>query len=356
MQSVTIGKNQAGQRMDKFLHKYLPGAGTGFIYKMLRKKNIVLNGKKAEGKEILAEGDEIKFFFSDETFSIFAGNTTGDINTVSRTSANEQQKKNANNTENKCKEYTIAYQRLQPIEILLETEDVLIVNKPAGILTQKAEAKDISLNEWLIGYLLYSKQLTAEELQTFRPSVCNRLDRNTSGIVLCGKSLKGSQVLSRLIKERSIGKFYRTICVGRLTKAATLDGYLCKDHTTNRVSLQKSFDQDPQQKGDYIQTRYTPIKTTDQYTLLEVELITGKTHQIRAHLASIGHPLIGDYKYGKHRANDALKKQFRLEYQLLQAYRVEFPTDLELPNLAGEVVIADYSKQFKVLLQGLQLN
>ncbi|MBQ7926883.1 MAG: RluA family pseudouridine synthase [Lachnospiraceae bacterium] len=355
MQSVTIGKNQAGQRMDKFLHKYLPNAGTGFLYKMLRKKNIVLNGKKAEGKEMLAEGDEIRFFFSEETFAMFTGNTTGNINTVSHVAAMEPQKQKANSTENKYKEYDIAYQRLQPIEILLETEDVLIVNKPAGILTQKAEVKDISLNEWLIGYLLQSRQLSKEDLQTFRPSVCNRLDRNTSGIVLCGKSLKGSQVLSRLIKERSIGKFYRTICMGSLTKAATLDGYLSKDHATNRVTLQKQMDRAAKQESDYIQTRYTPIQTKDQYTLLEVELITGKTHQIRAHLASIGHPLIGDYKYGKRSANEVLKKQFGLEHQLLHAYRVEFPQGLELTDLAGKMVIADYPKQFEKILQGLKL-
>lgn len=353
MQSVTIGKNQAGQRMDKFLHKYLPNAGTGFLYKMLRKKNIVLNGKKAEGKEMLAEGDEIRFFFSEETFAMFTGNTTGNINTSSGTSAKEQPKQNTNSTENKRKEYDLAYQQLQPIEILLETAEVLIVNKPAGILTQKAEAKDLSLNEWLIGYLLQSGQLTEEDLQTFRPSVCNRLDRNTSGIVLCGKSLKGSQVLSRLIKERCISKYYRTICIGKLTESATLEGYLTKDNATNRVTLQKQFNQNTKQKCDYIQTRYTPIKTTNQYTLLEVELITGKTHQIRAHLASISHPLVGDYKYGKHRANDTLKKQFGLEYQLLHAYRVVFPKDLELSDLAGQVVIADYPKQFNDILQGL---
>lgn len=356
MQSVIIGKNQAGQRMDKFLHKYLPNAGTGFLYKMLRKKNIVLNGKKAEGKEMLAEGDEIKFFFADETFAMFSGRAVVTSDTEQFTCGNSAKITAIPQTGevSKYQQYNQAFEKLSPMEILLETEDVLIVNKPAGILTQKADAKDISLNEWLIGYLLHSRQLTAEELHTFRPSVCNRLDRNTSGIVLCGKSLKGSQVLSQLIKERSVGKYYRTICVGSLTKAATLEGYLTKDASTNRVRLQS-----PSAKGQpdssYIRTGYTPIATTGQYTLLEVELITGKTHQIRAHLSSIGHPLIGDYKYGHPKANDCLKQQYGLEYQLLHAYRVEFPEALDLPGVAGQRLIAEYPTQFQKIAQSLLL-
>lgn len=336
MQSVIIGNNQAGQRLDKFLRKYLPQAGSGFLYKMLRKKNITLNGKKAEGSEILQLEDEIRFYFSDETFAMFAGKEVTPIN---------------NN------DYLQAYQKLQGINILLETADVLIVDKPAGILTQKAEAQDLSLNEWLIGYLLHSEQITEVQLQTFRPSVCNRLDRNTSGIVLCGKSLKGSQTLSRMIKEREIGKFYRTVCMGKLDQSAKLEGYLNKNPKTNKVTLSKNVphkDNDYQQDSSYICTHYRPISHTDQYTLLEVELITGKTHQIRAHLASTGHPLIGDYKYGIRSKNDLFKKQFGLEYQLLHAYRIEFPdTCPELPDLAGKSVVAEYPKQFRLIMQKL---
>lgn len=339
MQSVIIGNNQAGQRLDKFLRKYLPQAGSGFLYKMLRKKNITLNGKKAEGSEILQLEDEIRFYFSDETFAMFAGK---DVTSV------------------KDNDYLHAYQKLQGVKILLETADVLIVDKPAGILTQKAEAEDLSLNEWLIGYLLHSEQITEEQLQTFRPSVCNRLDRNTSGIVLCGKSLKGSQALSRMIKEREIGKFYRTVCMGKLDQAAKLEGYLNKNQKTNKVTLSKHAphkDTASKQDSSYICTHYSPISHTEQYTLLEVELITGKTHQIRAHLASTGHPLIGDYKYGTRSQNDLLKKQFGLEYQLLHAYRVEFPDICpELPDLAGKSIVAEYPKQFKLLLQAFGMK
>lgn len=319
MQSIIIGKNQAGQRLDKFLHKYLPLAGTGFLYKMLRKKNITLNGKKAEGNEILAIQDEICVYFSRETFARFTGGmqvTTavgkGDVNMQLHPS--------------RIKEYETAYLRLKGISVLYEDEDCLILNKPAGILTQKATASDLSLNEWLIGYLLSQNTAFEKELSTFRPSVCNRLDRNTSGILLCGKSLGGLQVLSRCIKERSIRKFYRTICVGALKAPMTIEGYLVKDRAGNRVTLSDTPERVSQGgKASYVRTVCSPVLVTEEYTLLEVELITGKSHQIRAHLASIGHPLIGDFKYGQEKVNHSLKEEVGLEHQLLHACSVIFP-------------------------------
>lgn len=321
MQQITIGPNEAGQRLDKFLHKYLPNAGNSFLYKMLRKKNITLNGKKAEGKESLTEGDIIRCFFAEETFQKFAGRELALEDTTP---------------------YSEAYRTLDGIEILYEDEDMIALNKPAGILTQKAKDTDLSLNEWLIGYLLDSGKLTVSQLQTFKPSVCNRLDRNTSGLVLCGKTLAGSQHLSEQIRNRSISKFYRTICVGSINKTQKLDGYLSKDERTNKVTVSVN------KASSAICTVIRPLYSNGAYTLLEVELITGKTHQIRAHLASIGHPLIGDYKYGKRDLNDRFKKQYGLEHQLLHAYRVEFPgvrsIEAPLPNL------------FLKLLAGLELE
>ena len=190
MQLLTIGKNQAGQRLDKFLKKALPNAGTGFLYKMLRKKNITLNGKKAEGKEILAQGDEVKCFFSEETYASMSG--AGAAEDTS--------------------DYRKAYRSLKDISVLYEDENILLLNKPAGVLTQKAKPEDLSLNEWLIGHLLAANAIKETDLATFHPSVCNRLDRNTSGIVLCGKTLAGSQALSRIIKDRSVKKYYQTVC------------------------------------------------------------------------------------------------------------------------------------------------
>lgn len=334
MQSVTIGNNQAGQRLDKFLRKYLPEAGSSFLYKMLRKKNITLNGKKAEGKEMLNIGDEICFFFSEETFAKFSGRKIA----VSK----------------EILPYQRAYESLKGITILYEDDNILIANKPVGILTQKASPSDLSLNEWLIGYLFARGSLDTKELQTFHPSVCNRLDRNTSGIVLCGKSLAGSQALSRIIKERTVQKFYRTICVGTLTEDKLLDGYLYKDSATNKVMVDNhaSFPE-----ATPIKTAYHPLNTTKDYTLLEVELITGRTHQIRAHLASIGHPLIGDYKYGIRRINDILKKQYTLNAQLLHAYKMIFPNDESgvLKVLNGKEFIAPCPPLFQRIQQDMGL-
>lgn len=340
MQQFKVEAGQAGQRFDKFLRKYLPHAGSSFLYKMLRKKNITLNGKKAEGKEILEAGDEIRFFFSQETFEKFSG----------RTVISKEENILTPNTKNaSISEYKKAFQYYSSadISILYEDTDVLILNKPAGILTQKAQNGDVSLNEWMIGYLLHKGKITVQELTLFKPSVCNRLDRNTSGIVLCGISLKGSQVLSALIRNREIKKFYRTICKGILTERVTLAGSLIKDEKTNTVTISK--------EGNDIQTAYEPIKTLKHNTTyLEVELITGKTHQIRAHLASIGHPLMGDKKYGSDAFNKQAVKNYQLNHQLLHAYRLEFP-DLEdsLSALSKQTIIAPLPQQFQQILEDL---
>lgn len=341
MQQFTIEANQAGQRFDKFLHKYLPNAGSGFLYKMLRKKNITLNGKKAEGKEILAIGDEIRFFFADETFEKFSG--------CKIISSNELNSSVGIAKQQNTKEYEKAYKYFseENISILYEDKNVLILNKPAGILTQKAKNGDISLNEWMIGYLFHFGKITENELSLFKPSVCNRLDRNTSGIVLCGISLKGSQMLSELIRNRSVKKFYRTICKGILTEKVTLTGSLQKDEKTNKVVINNS--------GSDIQTAYEPIQLLKHNTTyVEVDLITGKTHQIRAHLASIGHPLMGDKKYGNEPFNKQSEKHYGLKHQLLHAYRLEFPELTgEFEPLSTQVIIAPLPQQFKQILEDL---
>ncbi len=330
MQSHQIGPNEAGQRFDKFLHKYMPQATTSFFYKMLRKKNITLNGKKAEGKEILSVGDTIAFFFSDETFEKFRGISEG------------QNRKGCDTGE-----YKKAYDTLKGIQVLYEDEHVVILNKPAGILSQKAEDKDLSLNEWLIGYLLKENQINERGLETFKPSVCNRLDRNTSGIVLCGKSLAGSQELSRIIKQRSVGKFYRTFVNGHMKEGARITGSLVKDDKTNKVTIHKD-----KGCGQDIETAYEPIENIRNMTYLEVELITGKTHQIRAHLASIGHPIAGDGKYGNHGVNEKIKGEFGVKWQLLHAYRMEFPPMTgTLENLSGKVITAPLPTAFEKILQ-----
>lgn len=354
MQSVVIGSNQAGQRLDKFLRKYLPQAGNGFLYKMLRKKNITLNGKKAEGPELLREGDEVRFFFSEETFAKFTGTLSSKEQADAGDARQGTAKSAAAISALKYQSYEKAYETLRGIEVLYEDAHILAVNKPAGVLTQKASPRDISLNEWVIGYLLAAQPALREELNTFRPSVCNRLDRNTSGIVLCGKSLAGLQSLSRCIKERSVRKFYRTICLGAVGEEAAIKGFLVKDTAKNKVTVTA----DETCGGDPIETRYRPIAVCEGYTLLEVELITGKTHQIRAHLAGTGHPLIGDFKYGDSRVNRQLRERFGLQYQLLHACRVIFPVTKEpaAAALSGKTISAPCPELFQEIQSELYLK
>lgn len=339
MYQTKITEKEAGQRFDKYLHRILPNAGSSFIYKMLRKKNIVLNNRKADGNEKINEGDHVSIYFSDETLAKFMG------------------KENVQTAVQYNGDFLTAYHRISDVHVLYENSHVLLADKPAGVLSQKAEQADISLNEWLIGYLLESGSLSQEDLTMYKPSVCNRLDRNTSGIVLCAKSLRGAQMLGELLKNRTLHKYYQSYVKGQIKGEHLIEGYLHKDEKRNKVSIMPSgtikenaaaCSQEAEQS--YIKTAYRPIRIERDKTLLEVELITGKSHQIRAHLASIGHPLLGDYKYGDKAWNEEYRKKCDLRWQLLHAYKVVFP-QLEEPftDLSGKTFYAELPDIFRTV-------
>lgn len=311
MQEILVNENEAGQRFDKLLAKYLNEAPKSFLYKMLRKKNIVLNDKKAVGNEKVVLGDRITLYLSAETIQKFSSNKVHYIK--------------------------------DNINIIYEDTDILLINKPVGMLSQKAREQDVSVIEHLISYLLRTKQLTEAQLNGFKPSISNRLDRNTSGLIVAGKSLQGLQVMGEAFKNRSIQKFYRCLVLGHIDKKTHVKGYLRKDERRNKVYITEERTENSQ----WIETEYQPIWSTKDITLLEVHLITGKTHQIRAHLSANGHAIIGDYKYGNAVVNNIYKKNYGLESQLLHAYRLEMPSDMpKLKALEGKTFIAEVPELF----------
>lgn len=316
MVKLVIHKNEAEQRLDKFLLKYLDKAGTSFLYKMLRKKNITLNGKRAEGSERLKENDEVTLFLSDETVAIFR-------------------------SEGKASEAQAA---VKPtgirLDIVYEDEDVLLINKPAGLLSQKAAAEDVSVNDAVVEHVRNLQAAERSErgaagsakpegtasplddrAEAFTPSICNRLDRNTSGLITAGKTLAGLQFLSEQFRSRRVDKYYLALVSGVMEKALQVKGWLLKDEASNRVTVLRQ----PKEGADRIETEIHPLQSNGAYTLVKLKLLTGKTHQLRAVLADLGHPVIGDPKYGSEEANRAIRRLMPLRVQLLHAWELDFP-------------------------------
>lgn len=322
MQEFLISQNEAGLRFDKYLAKLLNKAPQSVIQKSLRKKNILLNGAKADGNVKTQVGDRVQVYMRDETITMFRDIT-----------------KDAVSVREKSGGKTTAH--IVPVPILYEDANILVLNKPAGLLSQNAKAGDVSVVDFVVDYYSGKPHL---ENELFTPGICNRLDRNTDGLMLAGVSLSGLQELNRIVKDRSLQKYYLCIVEGKVTKPGVLNGFLRKDARNNKVYISQDADE-----GAAIETEYEPLAYNERYSALKVHLITGKTHQIRAHLASIGHPLVGDSKY-----NANSKKKGR---PLLHSWQMHFPEMTgALGYLSGRCFEAPIPDDIKSLLQEENLH
>lgn len=316
MKIVEIEACNANQRLDKFLFKYFNKAGKSFIYKMLRKKRIKYNGAKAEGNEILKQGDCLQMYLSSETMNSF------------------MEAKALKKTEIK-------------FSVIYEDENIIICEKPAGVIVQgDNENNGKSLNDQLLYYLYQRGEYNPVKESVFTPSICNRLDRNTSGIVLFGKNFAAVQNLNEILKNNGVIKFYLTVVKGKIDKAGVFKGWHVK-RDGNKAEIYDEF----REGSKEIITEYCPLKYSKGYTLLEVKLVTGRTHQIRAGFEHSGYYIVGDRKYGDLETNKFFKEKYGLESQFLHAYKVIFKQNSGVLNyLDGRKFVAPLNESMKKIV------
>ncbi len=289
MTEITIKKNDAGQRADRFLAKAYPNLKAALICKLMRKKRIKINGAKAEPNVILKEGDVLRFYLSDELLAKEPIKGKVDFRDIS-----------------------------PEINVIYEDENILLVDKPVGLVVHEDSdnSADTLINR-VLSYLYQKGEYDPERENSFAPALVNRIDRNTSGIVIAAKNAKALRVLNQKVRDREIQKLYLCEVIGTpKPERATLTAYLKKLSDENRVII--SDDRKPGYLT--IKTKYRVLESNGELSLVEVDLLTGRTHQIRAHFAHIGHPLLGDGKYG----DNAINKRYHAKTQALCSYRLVF--------------------------------
>jgi 23S rRNA pseudouridine955/2504/2580 synthase len=287
MNEIVITTNEAGQRLDKFLRKYLTDMSLGSIYRAIRTKQVVVNGKKSSEKYSLNEGDILKFNIK--------------IEDIKKT-----KKLDFLNLEY---DFQTAY----------EDNNLLVIEKKSGILVHPDEGSEQNLTDEVLAYLYDKGEYNPENEKTFAPSPCNRLDRNTEGLVIYAKNYESLKALNELIRDGNLEKYYAVLVKGRL-KEDIYSAYIIKNEKTNKSTIKKEYSTGAKE----IKTRVVNLDTVGQFSYLEIELITGRSHQIRAHLSSLGNPIIGDPKYGDKKLNSIFKEKFGLERQLLIANKIIF--------------------------------
>jgi len=320
MREIIIERNDAGQRFDRFLKKYMEKAPLSRIYTTIR-KDAKVNGKRQKEDYMLAEGDAVQLFLMDSELDSYIRKT---------------KKRNAK------RQFTVVY----------EDDNMIIVTKPFGLLVHgdKTEKKDTLANQ-VVDYLIETGAYVPRLEKSFTPSPVHRLDRNTTGMVVFGKNAESLRTLAAMMQEDGpVRKFYKTLVTGSLREELHLKNRLLKDEARNTVTILP----ETAAEGKYIETIVRPDESRNGFTQVDVELVTGRSHQIRAHLKHAGYPLIGDVKYGDRRVNTMVADRFGLTTQLLHAYKLEFghvPAPLEY--LSGKEFEAPITQDFQNIAEAL---
>ncbi len=284
---VTISKNDGGQRLDKFLTKTYPNLPQSVLYKCIRTKDVKRNGKRCQSSDRLREGDVLSLYWQEEFF------------------------------QKDQREYDFL-KAPTALSILYEDENLLLLDKKPGLIVHPDQNYHFDSLIARVQHYLYDKsEYRPEEGNAFAPALINRIDRNTGGIVMAAKNAETLRVMNQKVKDRELHKYYLCVVCGCLReKEGVLSGYLEKNEAQNRVYISKK----PSPGAKTIRTKYRVLEERRDFSLLEVELLTGRTHHIRAHFASIGHPLAGDGKYG----TNAVNKKTGFPYQALYSYKLRF--------------------------------
>ncbi len=323
MREFTINSKEEGQTLEKYIRKLLVNAPLSFIYKTFRKEDIKVNGKRAKKEVVLHADDIVSIYISEDAFLSFLKSETITPN-----------------------EYIKPW-------IIYEDENILIVNKPKGILVVDDKSEEKSLTDMVLEYLYFKGEYDPETSPTLRPGPAHRLDRNTSGLVVFGKNILALQALLLMMKDKSaLKKKYYALVKGIVDEGGLVNAPLYKDSKTNTVRVSSI-----EAGAKPAQTRFTPLSYHGNYTLLDITLLTGRTHQIRVHMAYISHPVIGDSKYGDFELNKIFKDEYHLHSQFLEAYELTFTNPPEtLKYLAGKSFTAPMDEEYVEILKKLDEN